>query len=222
MPDWKKLVQERMERGGLPSAHREEVVQELAAHLEETYGALRGQGLSEPEAVNRALQEAGNWNVLTENIRRSKEQPMNQRTRTLWLPGLASFAAASLFLLVLTQISMEPRFLVRLPGLGRTFYIEWLCAQVLFGALGAFLSRRAGGKRSARIVAGAFPAIVQLGLWAFWIPASALLEHNAFVLLHPLYYAFGMFVWVVPPGIALLLGAAPFLHQPNNPGRFEA
>jgi hypothetical protein len=108
---------------------------------------------------------------------------------------------------------MEPRFLVRLPGLGRSFYIEWLCAQILFGALGAFLSRRAGGTRTARIVAGTFPAIVQLGLWAFWIPASALLEHNAFVLDHPVYYAFGIFVWVVPPGIALLLGATPFLKE---------
>ena len=138
---------------------------------------------------------------------------MNHRTKSLWLPALASFAAASLFLLVLTHITLQPRFLVRLPGLGRSFYIEWLCAQILFGALGAYLSRRAGGNRTARIVAGTFPAIVQFGLWAFWIPASALLERDAFVLHHPMFYAFGIFVWVVPPGIALLLGAAPFLKE---------
>ena len=216
--DWREKVRKRLETRGLPPAQREQIISELATHLEETYEAARSQGLTETEAVKFPLQEAGDWNVLSKNIyRAAKEQPMNHRAKSLWLPSLASFAAASLFLLVLTQISMQPQFLVRLnSGLGRSFYIEWLCAQLLFGALGAFLSRRAGGTRTARIVAGTFPAIVLFGLWAFWIPASALLEHNAFVLRHPLYYALGIFVWVVPPGIALLLGTAPFLRQPNR------
>ena len=223
MPDWKKVVSERLEPFTLQPEDREQVVSELAAHLEEVCQAARAEGLTETEAERRSLQEAGNWHVLAKNIAHAKsgEGPMNKRTKSLWLPALASFAAASLFLLVLTHISLQPRFLVRLPGLGRSFYIEWLCAQILFGALGAFLSRRAGGTRTTRIVAGTFPAIVQFGLWAFWIPASALLEHNAFVLDHPLWYAFGIFIWVVPPGIALLLGAAPFLRQPNN-ARSEA
>src|SRR5208283_2276460 len=126
--------------------------------------------------------------------------------KSFWLPGLASFAAASLFLLVLTRISLQPRFLVRLnSGLGLSFYIGWLLAQVPCGALGAFLSTRAGGSSSARIAAGTFPASAMLGLWAFVIPLSALVEHNAFLLQHPLRYTLGIFVWVVPPGIALLL-----------------
>jgi len=139
---------------------------------------------------------------------------MNHRTKTLWLPALASFTAASLFLLVLTQISLQPQFLVRLhSGLGLSFYLGWLVAQALFGALGAFLSRRAGGTRTARIVAGEFPALVMFGVWALVIPASAFAEHNTFVLQHPLYYALGIFPWVVLPGIALLLGATPFLRE---------
>jgi len=83
----------------------------------------------------------------------------------------------------------------------------------LSGAQGAFLARRAGGTRSTRVIAGIFPAIVMFGLWAFWIPASAVMEHNAFVLRHPLFYTLGAFVWVVPPGIASLLGTAPFLME---------
>ena len=215
--DWREIVRKRLRACALPPAQREPIISELAAHLEETYEAARSQGLTETEAVQLALQEAGDWNVLSKNIyRAAKEQPMNHRAKSLWLPSLASFAAASLFLLVLTQISMQPQFLVRLnSGLGRSFYIEWLCAQLLFGALGAFLSRRAGGTRAARVVAATFPAIVLFGLWALWIPVSAFLEHNVFVLRHPLYYALGFFVWVVPPGIALLLGATPFLRQPN-------
>ncbi|MGO9088973.1 MAG: permease prefix domain 1-containing protein [Candidatus Sulfotelmatobacter sp.] len=216
---WRQEVGERLESCSLPAGHREEIVSELASHLEEAYEAARRQGLNEADAVHRALQEAGDWNVLGKDIgraMRAKEQTMNQRTRSLWLPGLASFATASLFLLVLTRISMEPRVLVRLEsGLGRSFYVGWLLAQVLFGALGAFLSRRAGGTRSARIVASAFPAIVMFGLWAFVIPVSAVLEHNAFVLRHPLYYSLGILVWVVAPAVTLLLGAAPFLKEPK-------
>jgi hypothetical protein len=214
MPDWEKLVRERMGSCGLPPSDREEVISELAAHLEETYGALRAQGLAEPEALNLAMQEVGNWNVLAENIRHSKEQPMNQRTRNFWLPALANFDVASLFLLVLTQISLQPKFLVRLnSSLGIFFYVGWLLAQVLFGAFGAFLSRRGGGTTSTRVIAGIFPAIVMFGIWALVIPVSAFAEHNQFVLQHPFYYALGIVPWVVLPGSALLLGSAPFLKE---------
>ena len=216
MPDWKKLVHDRVELCGLPPADRKEVVEELAAHLEETYEAARSQSLSEAEAVELALQEVSDWHVLAADIQRAKSEDalMNHRTKSLWLPALASFAAATLFLLVLTQASLAPRFLVRLnSGLGISLYIGWLFAQIPFGALGAFLSRRAGGTRATRIVAGTFPAIVMFGLWAFWIPVSAFAEHNTFVLGHPLYYAIGIFFWVLPPAIALLLGTVPFLKE---------
>src|SRR5260221_10204519 len=220
MPDWKKLVRERLDPSALPPEHREQVILELAAHIEETYEAARAQGLTETEAEKRALQEAGDWHVLGKDIQRAtraREQPMNQRTKSLWLPALANFAATTLFLLVLTQVSLAPRYLVRLnSGLGVSLYVGWLVAQLMFGALGAFLSRRAGGTRSARIAAATFPAIFLFGLWAIWIPVSAVLEHNAFVLRHPLYYALGIFIWVVLPGIALFLGAAPFLGEPQN------
>src|SRR5260221_8666931 len=165
------------------------------------------------------LQEVDDWRVLAARIRQAKSQEnlMNHRTKSFWLPALANFAATTLSLLVLTQVSLAPRYLVRLnSGLGVSLYVGWLFAQLMFGALGAFLSRRAGETRSARIAAATFPAIVLFGLWAIWIPVSAVLEHNAFVLRHPLYYALGIFIWVVLPGIALFLGAAPFLGEPQN------
>jgi len=216
MPDWKRIVSENMSALNLPSGAREEVITELAVHMEETYEHAHSRGLTETAALEATLQEINDWYVLAANITRAKSEDhlMNNRTRSLWLPGLASFAAASLFLLVLTQVSLQPRYLAQLnSGLGRSFYIGWLIAQVLFGALGAFLSRRAGGTRGARVIAATFPAIVMFGLWAIWIPVSAFVEHNAFVVQHPLYYARGFFPWVVLPGMALLLGAAPFLKE---------
>jgi hypothetical protein len=215
MPDWKKLVAEHLE---LMPAHAAgaDVIAELAAHLEETYEDARSRGLTEAAAIELTLQEIKNWRVLAEDIRRatSEENSMNNRTKTLWLPSLASFALANLCLLALTQISMQPHHLVRLnSGLGRWLYLGWLLTQVLCGAVGAFLSRRAAGTVAARLAAATFPAIVMLGLWVLVIPASAVVEHNGFVFHHPLYYMLGIFACVVPPGIGLLLGAAPFLKE---------
>ncbi len=221
MHDWQEIIREQLEPGALPPEVRAEIIAELAAHLEETYEEARAHGLTETESVNAALQElkeVKDWSVLAANIQRatSKVTSMNSRTRSLWLPALTSFAAASLFLLVLTRISLQPHFLVRLnSGLGPAFYLGWLVAQIPFGALGAYLSRRAGGTRAARVVAGIFPAIVMFGLWGVVIPVSAFAEHNTFVLQHPFSYALGILPLVVLPALALTLGAAPFLREPR-------
>jgi hypothetical protein len=47
MPDWKALVLERMESLGLSRALEEEIVSELAGHLEDCYEELRTQGVCE-------------------------------------------------------------------------------------------------------------------------------------------------------------------------------
>jgi hypothetical protein len=217
MPDWKKLVEERFEPGSLLFASRKEVIRELAAHLEETYEASRAQGMTEAAAVELALHEVKDWNVLAADIRRakSKEDSMNHRTRSLWLPALASFFASSLFLFVLTEISMRPPMLVRLhSGAAQQLYAVWIIGQIAFGALGAFLSRRVGGSRIARIVAGTFPAIVMLASCVIVIPASALMQHNDFIFHNPGRLWWGAFLWAVVPAVTLLLGAAPFLQEP--------
>jgi hypothetical protein len=218
MHDWQQKIREHLESCTAAAEIREEIIEELAAHLEEAYEEARAHGLAETESLNRTLQEVQNWSVLAADIQRAttEETSMNSRTKSFWLPALASFAAASLFLLVLTRISLQPQFLVRLnSGLGPVFYMGWLFAQIPFGALGAFLSRRAGGTRSARVIAGIFPAIVMFGLWAVVIPVSVFAEHNTFVLQHPLSYALGILPLVVLPALALTLGAAPFLREPR-------
>ena len=115
---------------------------------------------------------------------------------------------------MLTRASLQPHNLVRLSsGLAPWLYGGWLVSQVFSGAVGAGLSRWAGGTSRVRVVAAGFPAIVLFFAWALVIPISVLAEHNQFVFHHPLYYALGGFVWVIPPATALLLGAAPFLKS---------
>jgi len=147
---------------------------------------------------------------------------LNPRTRSIWLPGFVSLVAASLLMFaeeivmfhdpsfLFTDISLRPSHLI--SGLPRWFYIVWLLAQVPCGALGAYLSRRGGGTRSARAVAGAFPALIIFFLCGLAIPMSAAVEHNAYVLHHPARLALGIFIWAVVPAVGLLLGAAPFLR----------
>ncbi len=275
MPNWSKLVREKFESPGLPPAHRDDVIRELAAHLEESYAQARSEGLPDDAAVEHTLQQVEDWHVLAEDIRRAKPQEadMNHRTKTVWLPGIAilfgtglllvfldratslqrfiwiacmvmlmcaaatesnrlshrtkslwlpgfiSLAAATLFLFaeefVLTRdpsfdmadLSLHPQHVAY--GLPLWLYGAWLAAQVLCGALGAFFSRRGGGSIVTRIVAGAFPALMMLLVLALVIPIGVV----SYVLSHPSVTALVMLIWAGGPGVALLIGAAPFLSE---------
>ncbi len=218
MPDWKKLVREGSTGASSPEMP-EPVMDELAAHREDSYEEARSRGLTNEAAFESTLQEVNDWHVLAAEIQRAtrEENSMNNRTKTFWLPALTAFVLASLFQLALTRIGAQPQSLVRLTsGLGPWLYAGWLLAQILCGAAGGFLSRRTGGTVLTRILASVFPAIVMLGLWGVVIPLSAFLQNNLFVLRHPLYYASGVFPAVALPAVALLLGALPFLREPSR------
>ncbi len=192
---------------------------ELASHLEDCYETLRAQGASEAEAIARALDRFGDPGQLARGIRHAKrpEGRINDRTRQLWLPGLASLAAANLLLMALTCTSLQPRLVAErstawFPGLALVAaYLPWLSSQPLFGALGAWLSYRAGGGRAMRLCSGLFPSIVMLACWGFFIPVSAAVEKHAWAMQHPASLVLGALVWVAPAMMGLLLGSLPFL-----------
>ncbi len=83
MPDWHKLVGERLAQLALEEGERREVVAELAGHLEETYEGLRLGGASDNEAIRGTLLQVENWNTLRNEIyvARTRENIMNARTR---------------------------------------------------------------------------------------------------------------------------------------------
>jgi hypothetical protein len=219
MSNWKKLVEERLVSLDVPPSAKQEIVAELAAHLEDVYEAAKARGLDATASRELAIQEIQDWQVLLADIRRtkSKENSMNLRTRSLWLPALASLFASSLFLFALTEISRQPKVLVRLnSGAAQWLYGVWVVGQIACGALGAFLSRRVGGTRMARMVAGTFPAIVMLASCVIVIPVSALMQHNDFIFHNPGRLWWGAFLWAVVPAVTLLLGAAPFLEEPSK------
>jgi hypothetical protein len=222
--DWQKFVRDRLDLGSLDRAQQDEIAVEMAAHLEDFCEDRRGGDSLDPQAASLAHDQVSNWNTLSRRIRRAKRvrHAMNDRTRRVWLPGLASLTAGNLLLMALSCASMHPRMVnARSTAWPPEFalmaaYAPWVAAQPLVGALGAWLSKRAGGGRIARLWAGLFPSIVMLACWGLVIPASAALDGHVWAVRHPAYFALGAFLWVAPAAMGLLFGCLPFLRMPEG------
>src|SRR5713226_4269150 len=68
MPDWRRLVRERLPPLALPGAREEEIREELAQQLEQTYDEARTAGAEDAEAMGRALAQMGDWRQLAAEI----------------------------------------------------------------------------------------------------------------------------------------------------------
>jgi hypothetical protein len=216
VPEWKSIVQSNLKDLDLCLGEREEIAAELAGHLEDRYEQFLALGQSESEALRLALEETTPWQDLAKNITRAKrkEEVMNSRTKTLWLPGLAAFATASILLMLLERfVYLRPTLWLQDGGV-LVIYASWWILLPLCGAAGAYLSRRAGGKRSAGLAASLFPALVMLCVFCFVLPVSIVIERNPFVIQHLVYFLLALVNWTVIPGVFLLVGALPFLRQP--------
>ena len=150
---------------------------------------------------------------------------LNQRTRSFWLPGFIGLTGACMFFLLadfrcnpshfFQEISLRPQRIVTYSSdSSHIFYFIWLAAQVAFGASAAFMSRRAGGSRRARILAGALPGTVIVGTYVLLIPVTARFTGGAATSSFAAYLVAAVIVWVMAPAIAVLIGAAPFLREP--------
>lgn len=217
MPDWKKLVRDRLPSSQLDVADQDAIIFELAAHLEETYEHARSTGLPDQAAADVALQEVPDWHVLGVQIRRvkSEEGLVNHRTKALWLPALATFLSASVSLMLCQFLGMHPR-IVWVGKVAMWFYWPWLATLPIFGGLGALLSHRAQGHIRARLAAGLSPALIMLSVMLLILPWGLAIDGLHFLQL--VSFGLGLINWVAIPAVALLLGALPFLHRSPAPG----
>lgn len=225
MRDWNALVRDRLPEARLHSPQRNEIVAELAGHLEEFYDDQIGRGVSETQALNDALAQVSNWPDLARKIERAKrtEGMMNQRTRSFWLPAFITLTAWVLFEAILAQTSYGPRMILGHPKMMDFIWPIWLAGQPFLGAIGAYTSRRAGGTRFARLAAGLFPMVITfVGMAAgyvliliAWMRGRIDLGHIDLASAERL--ALGI---IILPGLALLLGTLPFLR--SDPARVLA
>lgn len=222
MRDWEQLVGERI--GARFVAAHPEVVCELASHLRETCEDLINAGMPHERAERQALAQVASWIRLRNDLERAREgdSMKNQQIRSVWLPGLLT-VVSGFGLFNVTEASgalrswiLQSRVTAVLPlptlhNPGVLFAISWVAVLPLAGALGAFVSWRAGGRPGQRVIAALFPALVIAGLAFLFLigdvlrPAmreGAALGHfvDAFV------------VWFLFPAISLTLGTLPFLR----------
>lgn len=226
MPDWQELVCQRLSGLALDAAEKDEVHSELAGHLQEFYESLRAQGLDEEAALSQTYARIGDWDKLKQQIQiaREKEITMTPRTSRLLLPSLATLLLAMIMLPTLERLGLNPHFIfLRGPhGQEHAFpvYTAWLMLLPFVGALGAYLSSRAGGTRSAAVISGIFPALAFFVVLLFVIPFTGILEHGLEAnarsvfenLINEPFGKLGVVAgWVLVPGVCLLIGVQAYL-----------
>jgi hypothetical protein len=208
MPDWQKLVSKGLYGLKLGAAEKEEVHAELAEHLEETYEALLREGVPEPDAIQHAFSLAGDWNDLQRKIyaARNGKDTMTNRVKQFWLPGLLTFTLA-MGLLELVQKFFPQPFILHLdhpPVL--LFYVPWLLTLPLAGAIGACLSKRAGGSMRMTLLSSVFPVLPLAAVFLMAIPVGLVLSHTlSHGIVAAAFLTLGI-AWVAVPGLILLVG----------------
>jgi FtsH-binding integral membrane protein len=136
----------------------------------------------------------------------------NNRTKRLWLSVTVTWLGAFLSLIVLQHIDHPSLFLRRpIPVI---FSLPWLSMLVLVGATGAYLARRADAPRKTRLLVATSPALL-LGIVMLLLMPWRLAYGYSWKLIFwaLIFFARDVENFVVVPGLALLLGALPFLRQ---------
>ena len=290
MPDWTEIVKMRLGALGLDPERETEIIEELAAHLEDLYEGFRCQGIGEPEAFQRAAASVNDWPRLRRAIQFSESggNAMRYRAYHALMPALIAGAFTmwfSAFFYLWKGMSYPPllshhiafvaigasigglgiycsrrirrgrltpdqRHYIWLPGLfaamvwwwipdlfawtriGNHFATSWivgnvqinawfsqLIALVPVGAIAAYWSRSAGGKRKHQILAAIYPSLA-VGLVILIADSWNLVAPPRGFILHQ--FVGVMAGVVILPGVALLLGALPCLvgspHTPSEHG----
>ena len=211
MPDWTRLVRERLGLEDLSPDQQKDAIAELASHLDDLCEEYRMQGSSESEANARAIHEVTDWRSLAKNIQHAKrEESMNHRTKQLWLPGMINLTIAMAVLMFEVRTDLHPRFYItHSPAMLVYIPWVWILSLPFCGALAAYLCRHAGGDRLARLATASFPVVGYFGCFILALLVAPFAPDGPIP-----WSAVGILVssWALVPAIALLLGALPFLR----------
>jgi hypothetical protein len=143
---------------------------------------------------------------------RKKENPMPKRVAQFWLPAFLTLLLSMVLLAVIQMFGPNPWTRVvasRWWMPVAVVYVSWLLFLPLIGALGAYISRRAGGSARAVFFSIVFPTLPYLTFFLIGLPIALILDdrvaHNITI---PAFFV-GLSAWVIFPAAALLAGGWP-------------
>jgi hypothetical protein len=203
MPDWKQIVRRKLRGlGGCAP----EFTEELAAHLEDSYDALRCEGLPAEVAFQHTISQIKGRCRVRLVMRFLQEGLMAGFIREVGLPGLLTSAAACFFYWAIALDHIRSKIIWLLGG---QLPLWWWCLLPICGALGALLSRRNGGSRPQRLVASLVPSAIMgtliLLIFVAGFTLSGLMSH------HQLVSARLESLGIVPPGFVVIPAAFSLL-----------
>ena len=218
MRDWSSVVRSRLIALGIEAEREEQIRAELAGHLEDAYADAIRRGCTEEDAAARALAQVPDWTRLADAIRRAdeKEGPMSPDAKSLWLPGMAALGCAAALMLGLPRLL--PGSLWLDPRATMPMTVGLLLSYLAFGALGASLSRRAGGGIAARLAAGIFPLALHVSVFVTVVVAAMFGDrrfvfHSGPEAIQINFQLRAALIFIVIPGVALAVGTLPFLRE---------
>lgn len=220
MPDFATIVRERLRLRGIDQQREADIHSELTAHLDDAYADARARGHADDEAVRLALEQVTDWTYVAHDVMCATQEGemMSHHMRTLWLPGLTMLGCAAALLLGIVWFAPGAWWADADAGAQLASATGAVLVYALLGAVGAAWSRRAGGTWRERLGAGLLPIALHL---AVVIPAivagvrTESVQHPAHALNPQLGVVFAM---LIVPGLALSMGAAPFLRQTPRAG----
>src|SRR5260370_1856221 len=97
--DWEELVRTKLAGLAIEPREKREVIEELGAHLEESYEVFCKEGLPEKEAVHRTFEQVADWRDLQRRILIAKRSgyPIPKRLHPLWIPRVLPIALFIVF-----------------------------------------------------------------------------------------------------------------------------
>jgi hypothetical protein len=137
-----------------------------------------------------------------------RADPINDRIKRLWLSATVTWLGVSSSFTVLYGIH-HPELIFRRP-IPVVFNLPWLAMLILVGAAGAGLAQRADAPRKTRLVVATSPALLLGIVMLLLLPWRVAVDGYPWAFT---FFAIDAGNLVVVPGLALLLGALPFLRQ---------
>lgn len=206
MPDWQLILRARLAPLHLSPHGEADVFDELGAHFEQLYEEAIAAGASPQQALAQATAQVADWKRFRRDLRRSKEDLMALWKRTLLVPALSSSLVIHAVSWGIYLSGWKPPVHARWP-FGATEWLVWMAAAPLSGALGAWMSRRAGGSLRDRLLSGLAPVAIPAALLVLSFLLD-MFDHPRFTLAQSAHALVGYTLdWVLLPAAALLLGA---------------